>query len=111
MRFNKYGAKRTVVNGITFASRREAERYSILRLMEKNGLIIGLELQPKFELQPAFVKNGKKNRPIFYIGDFFYVKADGTNVVEDSKGFRTPTFRLKQKMFDFKYPDLLLLLV
>lgn len=49
-RCNKFGAKRTVVDGITFDARREAEVYSELKLLEEAGRISGFERQRKFEL-------------------------------------------------------------
>src|SRR3990167_2292221 len=37
IRTHKYGAVPTVVDGIRFASKKEARRYSVLRLLEKAG--------------------------------------------------------------------------
>ena len=45
---NKYRNKKTVIDGIRFDSKREAERYSELKLMEKANMISGLQLQPVF---------------------------------------------------------------
>jgi hypothetical protein len=104
-RFSKYRSHAVVFYGIRFASRKEASRYQILTLMQKSGKISGLKCQPRFELQPKFEKRGVKYRNIEYRADFQYTK-NGNIVVEDSKGFRTPEFRLKQKMFEFKYPEL-----
>jgi dsDNA-binding SOS-regulon protein len=47
-RKNKYNAKKTVVDGITFHSKKEADRYCELRLLQKAGQISHLELQPVF---------------------------------------------------------------
>lgn len=38
---NKYGAKKTVVDGVTFDSKAEARRYQQLKLMQQAGEIIG----------------------------------------------------------------------
>lgn len=67
-----------------------------------------MECQPRFELQPKFVRDGKTERAITYVGDFSYTE-DGTRVVEDVKGTkatRTAAFEIKRKLLLFKYPDL-----
>lgn len=111
MNWNKYRAVRTTVNGIPFASKKEAARYQVLRLMEKCGKISNLQLQPRFTLQPLFVKkDGKVIRPIIYIADFLYLDESGKTIVEDCKGFKTKDFRIKQKMFEFKNPNIELVL-
>ena len=99
---SKYGAIKTVVNGITFSSKREAARYCALLLELKAGKITNLTLQPRYELQPKFDSWGKHYRAISYVGDFEYVE-NGSAVVEDVKGFVTPIFSIKEKMFRFKY--------
>ena len=52
---NKYGKRKTVINGITFDSQKEADRFRELLAMQEAGEIIGLRLQPEFTLQEAFV--------------------------------------------------------
>jgi hypothetical protein len=47
---NKYRNIKTIVDGITFASKKEAKRYSELKLLERAGMITDLELQPAFNL-------------------------------------------------------------
>ena len=93
---SKYGAIKTKVDGFVFASKREAHRYSELKLAECNGDIFNLELQPKFPL----IVNGKKVAS--YIADFRYTE-HGQVVVEDSKGFRTAVYRLKKKIVEAQY--------
>lgn len=100
---SKYSAKRTAVDGIIFASKREAQRYIILRAKAREGLITDLILQPKFILQDKFRYEGKGVREIAYLADFQYVDSDGTTVVEDSKGFRTEGYAIKAKWFICKY--------
>jgi hypothetical protein len=103
---SKYGAKKTEVDGILFASKLEANRYCELRLLERAGEIEGLELQPVYELQPAFRDaTGTKHRAITYVADFRY-REQGKVVTEDSKGVLTKEFRLKQKLLLFRYPDI-----
>ncbi len=104
----KYKSKRTVVDNIPFQSKKEANRYVELKLMQKAGLISDLKLQPEFVLQPGFEKNGKKYRPIKYIADFMYFDEDGNEVVEDTKGMRTKVYKIKKKMFEYKFKNLTL---
>lgn len=103
---NKYNAKKTVVDGITFDSKAEAARYVELKLLEGQGVIKGLERQVRFRLQEGFgAFDGKRVRPIDYVADFMYVDNNGDTVVEDVKGMRTDVYKLKKKLFLNKYPD------
>jgi hypothetical protein len=69
-----------------------------------------LRVHPRYELQPAFTDaSGKKHRAIVYEADFEY--EDRSDVVwrvrvEDVKGAETQVFKIKRKMFLFKYPHL-----
>jgi len=96
------------VDGIKFQSRLEARRYTQLKQMEKDGVIRNLVLQPKFLLQEKFKDQytGKTYQPIYYIGDFLYVADGCQQVVEDTKGYATDTFRLKWKLVIHKYPEI-----
>ena len=48
--------------------------------------------------------NGKHIRAISYVADFYYYDNKlGCYVVEDTKGFRTDVYKLKKKMFKYKY--------
>lgn len=51
--YNKYLNKFTEVDGIKFSSKKEANRYSELKMMENAGIITDLKLQVKFVLIPA----------------------------------------------------------
>jgi hypothetical protein len=101
---SKYKAKKTIVDGIAFDSITESEYYLHLKVMQKRGEIVAFALQPKFELQEAFEKDGKKYRKIEYIADFEVIHHDGNIEIVDVKGMITPDFKLKQKMFEKKYP-------
>ena len=71
-----------------------------------------LELQPKFELQPHYKRNGKTVRAITYIADFMYLDIkSGRWIIEDVKGVRTEVFNIKKKMLEYRYPDIELRLV
>lgn len=99
---SKYHAKRTSVDGIVFDSKREADRYLVLKGMEDDGAIEDLRRQVRYELIPAFDVDGRHYRPVFYVADFVYVE-DGKEIVEDVKGMRTDVYRLKSKLFARRY--------
>lgn len=99
---SKYHAKKTTVDGITFDSRKEADRYLVLKGMEEEGLIEDLRRQVRYELVPAFDVDGRHYRPVYYVADFVYVE-DGKEVVEDVKGVRTDVYKLKSKLFARRY--------
>ncbi len=82
----KYNAKKTVVDGMTFDSTKEAERWKVLRRLEQDGRIHDLRRQVQFELIPAQKESGRVvERPLTYIADFCYTTADGEELAEDVK--------------------------
>lgn len=99
---SKYHAKKTTVDGIVFDSRREADRYLVLKSMEEDGAIEDLRRQVRYELVPAFDVDGRHYRPVSYVADFVY-REDGKEVVEDVKGMVTDVYRLKSKLFARRY--------
>ena len=88
----KYRAIRTVVDGTTFASKKEAKRYGELKLLLKGGLISKLELQQRYELKVNGIKI------CTYVSDFDYLDVNGKQIVEDVKGVRTREYLLKKKL-------------
>lgn len=98
---SKFNAQRTEVDGILFASKAEAVRYGQLKALQETGVILNLELQPKFPI----IVNGKKVAT--YIADFTYFTAT-ERVVEDVKGMITPVYRMKKKLVEALYPGLLI---
>ena len=95
MTFRKYKNIPTEVDGQIFHSKIEAKRYVELKLLQKEGEIKDLEIQPVIPL----VVNGKKIGK--YIGDFrYYDKAFKKVVLEDvkSKVTKTSLYRLKKKI-------------
>ena len=90
-RTGKFNARRTVVDNITFDSKKEALRYMDLKILSKTGRISKLELQPEYPM----IVNGHK--VCAYRADFRYVE-NGKTVVEDCKGMRTPIYQLKKKL-------------
>ena len=113
--YRKYHNTKTVADGIKFDSRLEAERYAQLKMMERAGVIRDLELQPEYELIPSFRKDGKTWRRTVYKADFRYILAeDDSYIIEDVKGSTaviTDVFRLKQKLFEYRYPELTIKIV
>ena len=106
MFYSKYKAKKTIIDGITFDSKSEAKRYEELKLLQRGGAIQNLSLQPRFMLQEGFVNihTGKKERAIEYVSDFMYDEGNET-IVEDVKGFKTSDYKIKRKLFLFKYQN------
>ena len=72
MKYNKYRNTKTELDGIVFDSKKEADRYAELRMLERAGTIKKLELQPKFLICKGVVWNGRKQRDRYYIADFKY---------------------------------------
>jgi hypothetical protein len=108
----KYKNVKTSIDGIVFDSKKEATRYIELKLLERAREITDLKLQPKFVLQEAFKKNGTNYPAITYKADFMYTDMKtGLTVIEDTKGFITKDFRLKQKMFEKIFPDMTIKLI
>jgi hypothetical protein len=97
----KYGNKRTKVNGITFASKKEANRYLFLLSKQNSGEISELELQPEYKLWVTS-EDGFETMVGRYRGDFRYLRG-GKRIVEDVKGYKTPIYRLKKKMVEARY--------
>lgn len=115
---NKYGNRRIEYNGEKYDSVKEYRRHDELKLLERAGVITGLQRQVKFELIPkqceesteVFTKGKNKGLPkpgkqlesaICYVADFVYWQ-DGKRVVEDVKGYRGggayALFTLKRKL-------------
>lgn len=107
---NKYGARKTQVDGIWFDSKAEANRYQDLRILLLAGEISDLILQPKFVLIPGFVdKAGVREQPATFKPDFQYCK-NGKTIVEDVKSVPTrkkPDYVLRRKLFKMRYPELI----
>lgn len=103
---SKYGNKRTVIDGIPFASKAEARRFQELRLRQQAGEIRDLTCQHPINLDAPLRDGGLSlgyfegqiKRIGYYYADFYYVDcATGQEVYEDVKGVRTAIYRLKKK--------------
>lgn len=105
----KYHNRKITIDGNTFDSKKEANRYNELKILEKAGEISGLQLQVKYILIPeqrepgtigkrGGIKKGKLiERECSYIADFVY-QENGETVVEDTKGMRTKDYIIKRKL-------------
>lgn len=107
--WNKYSAKTTEIDGIRFASKREAIRYAELKLLLRAGQISGLKLQPRYPLcagdVPILLRSGRyrNGRQLVYVADFEYVDQAGVTVTEDAKGYETPEWKIKRALFEIQY--------
>ena len=121
-KYNKYSAKKTMLNGIEFDSRKEANRYHELLILERAGVIRDLKTQERFVLIPAqyervetgeYYKTGANKglpkakevcveKAVTYVADFTYLE-NGKTVVEDTKGFKTKEYIIKRKLMLYKY--------
>ena len=102
---NKYRNIKTVVDNITFDSKKEAARYSDLKLLETAHHIMHLETQPRFPL----MINGK--RVATYIGDFkYWSPSENEWIIEDvkSEATKTPLYRLKKKIMEAPAPPVII---
>lgn len=88
---NKYRNRPTTVDGLRFASKREANRWVQLQTLERAGLITDLNRQVPFSLDVNGVHICR------YIADFTYRENGGT-VVEDAKGVQTASYVLKARL-------------
>lgn len=107
---SKYHAYKATINDITFDSLDESRFYiHLLRRMKEQGDIKKFDMQVPFELIPSYTKNGHKIRRMDYVADFVIYYADGHKEVIDVKGIETEVFKLKKKIFEYRYKDLSLI--
>ena len=87
---SKYRNQRTMVDGIKFDSKKEAEYYGKLKIREKAGLISDLKLQVKFKLLS-----------FSYVADFVYFDNETMKLevidVKSNITRRLPVYRMKKK--------------
>lgn len=96
---HKYFAKPTVVDGRRFHSKGEARRYEALKLMERAGMIRGLECQPRYVLHAL----GGAKVGVFS-ADFKYFSVERRAVViEDFKGIEVPLTKWRRRHAEAEY--------
>lgn len=109
---SKYGAKKVIIDGQKFDSQKEADRWQELKWMERAGMISNLKRQVHFQLTPPVrepdtygPRGGRKKGKVIlekaeYVADFTYTDNETEEfIVEDVKGFKTPEYILKKKIF------------
>lgn len=89
---NKYRAQPVVTDEGRFASKKEYADWCYLKQQERAGIITRLERQVKFDIT---CNGGQKI--CSYTADAIYFR-NGQRVVVDSKGVKTPVYRLKKKL-------------
>ena len=115
----KYNNRKTVIDGHTYDSKKEARRYCELLLLVRAGEITDLRRQVEFELIPgqyepverysdktgARLKDGRRcaERAVTYVADFTYIDKSGSLVVEDVKSpvTRTKDYIIKRKLMRY----------
>lgn len=99
---SKYRNVRTTVDQLTFDSKREAERWTELQLLQKAGEITNLRRQVEYALVVSHILVAR------YFADFCYVE-NGVEIVEDVKSAKksrggkkfstkTDVYRIKFKL-------------
>ena len=102
----KYGNRKTVIDGITFDSAKEANRWCELKLLQRAGEIYDLQRQVSFTLIPKQVRDGMViERPVVYKADFVYKDLTGAEIVEDVKSPATKTkeYIIKRKLLLWQF--------
>jgi hypothetical protein len=131
MTASKFHNKKTVIDGITFDSQAEARYFLQLKTLMRAGEVTKIEPHPKFELLPTYWKccgevstnTASKHicpycdqkvpavKAITYSADFRITWVNGTQTIVDVKGVSTETFLLKKRLFEYKFPNLTLIVV
>lgn len=96
-KYNKYNNIRTEVDGVVFASKKEAREWVRLCGELKAGHITALDRQIKYQFPDGFgglIRHVKSNRPLTYIADFVYIR-NGQKIIADAKGHITPEYKIK----------------
>lgn len=102
----KYGNRKVELDGETFDSMKEANRWAELTLMQRAGEIYELKRQVPFVVIP--IQKGEDGkvleREVRYIADFTYRRmTDHRLVVEDTKGMKTREYIIKRKLMLYRH--------
>ena len=103
---NKYHNRKTVIDGIKFDSKKEADYYCELRIRRMAHEITSFDMQVPFVLLEPFKYKGHKMQGIKYTADFVVHYPDGRKEVIDVKGLRTRDYIMRKKLLLNKYPDI-----
>ena len=97
---NKYGAIRGRYKGRSYHSQKEAEYAMWLDSLKREGKVKKIEPQKRYDL----VVNGLLITT--HIPDFLVTLADGRKKIVEVKGFGSPVWPIKRKLFEALYPEL-----
>ena len=100
-RGTKYGARKTEYGGRIYDSKLESSLAAQLDLMCRGGILTKVEPQRTF---PLYGKNG--GRVCSHRVDFLVTYSDGHQEIMEAKGFPTPAWDIKRKLFEDNYPDI-----
>ena len=97
---NKYSSTRINYDGYSFASKLEAALYQQLKLEVKAGIWKSISCQTRVKLTDA---------EIVYIPDFRVTDPQGMDTYVEAKGFETPEWRIKRRLWEHYGPGPLLI--
>ena len=101
---NKYHNQKTKIGDMVFDSKKEANRFQELKLLERGGVISDLKTQVRFLICP---KEGGNKRARYYVADFVYTEGSKT-IIEDVKSEITrknAVYSLKKALVQWQYPE------
>ncbi len=104
----KYGNIKVKIDGHNFDSKKEANRYRELLLLQAASEIEGLMLQPRYVLQEAFYDKEAHYQAITFTADFRY-RERGQLIVEDVKSPPTrkkADYVIRKKLFVKQNPEI-----
>jgi len=106
---SKYGSIKTVIDNITFDSKKEATYYNALKLLKRAGEVLQIDLQPEFPYNMYCTVPGINDgsrvyaKQYKYIADFRVFYKDGHIEIIDVKGMKTNEYRRKKKIIEALY--------
>lgn len=100
---SKFGNVKTTIGGVTFDSKLESRYYLHLEEELKKGNIAHYKIQPRYELVPSYKIGSRSVRKLEYVADFMVLHHNSDVEVIDVKGVETDVFKIKRKMFEYKY--------
>ena len=100
---SKFGNVKTVIDGIKFDSKKEANYYNLLKLLKKSGRIEDFKIHPRFNYLINYTANGRTyTKKAYYEADFEVIYKDRTEIV-DVKGVQTAIFKQKKRIIKELY--------
>lgn len=96
---NKYGAKKTMYNGIKFDSKFEASVAERIEAKKLSGEILDYETQYKVEMW-AYREDGVKAFKVNHKVDFRMHHKDGSFELVEAKGIETTDYKFRRKCLE-----------